>query len=109
VEDTLSAWFRRLAAGQHPFTADRKHLHHKLLDWGLTPKQVVLLMYCATIVLGIIALLLMVGKLKKKIGLVVGTRPEAIKMAPVYLTLREFFEVDFHSHRTTQRNVLPRS
>jgi len=36
-----------------------------------------------------------VGKLKKKIGLVVGTRPEAIKMAPVYLTLREFFEVDF--------------
>jgi len=25
--------FRRLAAGQHPFTADRKHLHHKLLDW----------------------------------------------------------------------------
>jgi len=33
VEDTLSAWFRRLAAGQHPFTADRKHLHHKLLDW----------------------------------------------------------------------------
>ncbi|HRC95774.1 MAG TPA: UDP-N-acetylglucosamine 2-epimerase, partial [Coprothermobacter proteolyticus] len=35
------------------------------------------------------------GKLKKKIGLVVGTRPEAIKMAPVYLTLREFFEVDF--------------
>lgn len=59
VEDTLSAWFRRLAAGQHPFTADRKHLHHKLLDWGLTPKQVVLLMYCATIVLGIIALLLM--------------------------------------------------
>jgi UDP-GlcNAc:undecaprenyl-phosphate GlcNAc-1-phosphate transferase len=37
VEDTLSAWFRRLAAGQHPFTADRKHLHHKLLDWGLQP------------------------------------------------------------------------
>jgi len=32
-----------------------------LLDWGLTPKQVVLLMYCATIVLGIIALLLMGG------------------------------------------------
>jgi UDP-GlcNAc:undecaprenyl-phosphate GlcNAc-1-phosphate transferase len=59
VEDTLSAWFRRLAAGQHPFTADRKHLHHKLLEWGLTPTQVVLLMYCATIVLGIIAVLLM--------------------------------------------------
>jgi UDP-N-acetylglucosamine 2-epimerase (non-hydrolysing) len=36
-----------------------------------------------------------VGNLRKRIGIVVGTRPEAIKMAPVYLALKEQFDVDF--------------
>ncbi|WP_018963045.1 non-hydrolyzing UDP-N-acetylglucosamine 2-epimerase [Coprothermobacter platensis] len=35
------------------------------------------------------------GSLKKRIGIVVGTRPEAIKMAPVYLALKDKFDVDF--------------
>jgi len=33
--DTLRVFTLRLAKGQSPFTADRKHLHHKLLGFGL--------------------------------------------------------------------------
>lgn len=58
LEDTVAAWLRRLAAGKHPFSADRQHIHHRLLDFGLSPTQTVLVMYCATIILGIIALFL---------------------------------------------------
>lgn len=33
--DTLRVFTLRLAKGQSPFTADRRHLHHKLLGFGL--------------------------------------------------------------------------
>ncbi len=33
--DTLRVFTLRLAKGQSPFTADKKHLHHKLLGFGL--------------------------------------------------------------------------
>lgn len=35
--DTLSVMVRRMAIGRSPFAADRRHLHHLLLDGGLTP------------------------------------------------------------------------
>ena len=33
--------------------ADRKHLHHRLLDSGLTVKQAVMFLYAITVVFGI--------------------------------------------------------
>ena len=33
--DTLRVFTLRLAKGQSPFIADRRHLHHKLLEFGL--------------------------------------------------------------------------
>ena len=48
---------RRLIAGQSPFkTADRKHLHHLLLDWGFSHRSAVLIIYLVTILLGAFAL-----------------------------------------------------
>jgi hypothetical protein len=43
------------------FSADRAHIHHKLLDLGLTHRQAVLLLYGASCLLGITALLLTVA------------------------------------------------
>ena len=37
---------------------DRGHLHHRLLSMGLSEKQIVLLMYVVTAVLGTLALVL---------------------------------------------------
>lgn len=52
--DTISAIFRRLAEGKSPFAADRSHIHHKLIDLGLSQKQAVLLLYATGIVLGVL-------------------------------------------------------
>lgn len=44
ITDTALAFIRRLRKGVHPFVADREHVHHRLLNLGLSHKQVVLLM-----------------------------------------------------------------
>lgn len=48
---------RRLRAGKSPFSADRKHLHHRLLDMGHTHFQAVLIFYSWTTVFAIGTLL----------------------------------------------------
>lgn len=55
------AWtiLRRLVAGKNPFKfADRKHLHFRLLDFGLSVKQAVFLYYGFAAVFGLAALIL---------------------------------------------------
>jgi UDP-GlcNAc:undecaprenyl-phosphate GlcNAc-1-phosphate transferase len=39
------AVFRRVRAGKSPFSADRKHLHHRLLDMGHSHLHAVLILY----------------------------------------------------------------
>jgi len=51
--DFSLAVFRRLRAGKSPFAADRKHLHHRLLDMGHTHLTAVLLLYAWTAVASI--------------------------------------------------------
>ncbi|WP_461964491.1 hypothetical protein [Curtobacterium sp. 24E2] len=45
---------RRLSAGKSPFSADRKHLHHRLLDMGHSHFHAVLIFYAwtATVAVG---------------------------------------------------------
>jgi len=45
--DTVLAVARRFVARQPIFGADRGHIHHRLLDRGLTPRRVALLLYMA--------------------------------------------------------------
>lgn len=56
--DTGYTIVRRIRAGKSPVWGDRKHLHHKLLDAGLSKKQVVYLYWVSTALLGILALYL---------------------------------------------------
>src|SRR5262249_7305802 len=59
VYDTVSVALRRMMEGRGPFSPDRKHLHHKLLDGaGLSHDQVVLWMYVMHMVLVFIGYLL---------------------------------------------------
>jgi len=44
------AILRRLRAGKSPFSADRKHLHHRLLDMGHSHLHAVLIFYAWTLV-----------------------------------------------------------
>ncbi len=134
IFDTLFAICRRILKHKPIMQADRGHLHHKLMDAGLTQKQVVIILYTVTAVLGIfavvvvesdiwkaVALLLILAVLsvigskeladkkknlpikkervknenaKIKIMVIFGTRPEAIKMCPLILKLKENKDID---------------
>lgn len=135
IFDTLFAIGRRIAHHKPIMQADRGHLHHKLMDAGLSQRQVVMILYSVTAVLGIfavvafesniwkaVALLLMLAILtvvgskeiadKKKqrevnmpvrvknenakirVMAIFGTRPEAIKMCPLVLKLKENKDID---------------
>lgn len=70
VDSSLAPWFvapplvdciatilRRLRHGRSPFRADRGHLHHLLLDAGVSPARVACLLGTLTLALGALALL----------------------------------------------------
>ena len=61
VIDTFWIIIRRLSQRRSPFSADRGHFHHRLLDLGLTHRQVVLLIYAICIVLAVLSLALTGG------------------------------------------------
>ena len=43
--DLVLAVIRRMRAGQSPFAADKKHLHHRLLDTGYSQRASVMIVY----------------------------------------------------------------
>lgn len=61
IIDTFWIITRRLISGRSPFSPDRGHFHHRLLDLGLSHKGVVLLIYTITAVLAVLSLLLAGG------------------------------------------------
>ncbi len=56
--DTTSAIFRRILRGRSFMHADRAHIHHRLIDMGLSHKQSVIVMYMGTAALGLSAIVL---------------------------------------------------
>jgi UDP-GlcNAc:undecaprenyl-phosphate GlcNAc-1-phosphate transferase len=56
--DFALAVVRRLAAGKSPFAADRKHLHHRLQDFGHSHLGSVLVFYIWSISVSVTCLLL---------------------------------------------------
>ena len=49
--DTFRIFVIRIFSGKSPFAADRNHIHHKLIDIGLSHKMSVLLVYTFTILI----------------------------------------------------------
>ncbi len=58
IIDTFWIIVRRVASGRTPFSPDRGHIHHRLLDLGLTHTQAVLLIYALCIGLASLSLVL---------------------------------------------------
>ncbi len=58
IIDTFWIIVRRVSEGRSPFSPDRGHIHHRLLDLGLSHRQTVLAIYGICIVLAVLALLL---------------------------------------------------
>jgi UDP-GlcNAc:undecaprenyl-phosphate GlcNAc-1-phosphate transferase len=56
IIDTFWVIVRRLSAGRSPFSPDRGHIHHLLLDLGLSHRSTVLLIYAVCATLGLMSL-----------------------------------------------------
>ena len=56
--DTAFAIIRRVLRGQNPMTPDRGHLHHRLIDHGLSQKQAVAVLYSLSAMMGLTAVVI---------------------------------------------------
>jgi UDP-GlcNAc:undecaprenyl-phosphate GlcNAc-1-phosphate transferase len=56
IIDTFWIIVRRLATGHSPFTPDRGHIHHRLLDLGLSHARTVLVIYGICIALAVLSI-----------------------------------------------------
>ena len=55
------AVLRRMRAGKSPFSPDRKHLHHRMLDLGHRDRDAVLIFYAWTAIISLSVLLMYIG------------------------------------------------
>ncbi|MCL2576381.1 MAG: undecaprenyl/decaprenyl-phosphate alpha-N-acetylglucosaminyl 1-phosphate transferase [Defluviitaleaceae bacterium] len=69
IVDTVYVTVKRILRGKSPMVADRGHMHHQLIDRGMSHKQTVLIMYTASIFAGGLALLISLNDLR---ALIVG-------------------------------------
>jgi UDP-GlcNAc:undecaprenyl-phosphate GlcNAc-1-phosphate transferase len=60
--DMLLAMVRRFLERRSIFSADRGHLHHRLLDLGLTHRRAVLVLYALSLVFTLLALVVHLGR-----------------------------------------------
>ena len=51
--DTAFAFLRRLLSGKNPMSPDRGHLHHRLIDMGMSQKRAVAILYTVSGLLGL--------------------------------------------------------
>ncbi len=70
IFDTLFAIIRRLIHGKSIMEADRGHLHHRLIDLGLSQRQAVLVLYAIAAIFGVFAIVLMESSIWKAIGFI---------------------------------------
>ena len=61
ILDTVVAALRRMATGHNPFSADRGHFHHRLVDMGFSHKEAVSLLYAISGLLGLVAVMYTMG------------------------------------------------
>jgi UDP-GlcNAc:undecaprenyl-phosphate GlcNAc-1-phosphate transferase len=71
IFDTAFAIIRRYVNKKPIMEADRDHLHHKLIKFGLNQRQTVLIMYFISTLLGIVAVI--IADTDPFIGLMVAT------------------------------------
>lgn len=84
IFDTTFAIFRRLINKRPISEADKGHVHHRLLDKGLSQKQAVLVLYMVSAVFGSAAILL--AGIKPEYGLIV----TAVVLTIVFLGAARF-------------------
>lgn len=71
IFDTLFAILRRLIKGQGIMTPDRGHLHHRLIDMGLSHRTAVIVLYALSTILAISAIVMLISNFLRTVVLLV--------------------------------------
>jgi UDP-GlcNAc:undecaprenyl-phosphate/decaprenyl-phosphate GlcNAc-1-phosphate transferase len=99
ILETVLSVVRRLISGRPVFTADREHIHHKLLQHGLTHRQVVILLYGVSAIFAMLSLFLL-WPTGSSLGLVLAVLGIGIWIGVQHLGYLEFGELARVAHRT---------
>jgi UDP-GlcNAc:undecaprenyl-phosphate/decaprenyl-phosphate GlcNAc-1-phosphate transferase len=105
LETSLSV-LRRLISGRPVFTADREHIHHKLMQHGMTHRQVVILLYGVSAIFALLSLFLL-WPTGSSLGLVLAVLGIGIWIGVQHLGYLEFGELARVAQRTLdQRQIV---
>lgn len=102
ILETLLSVLRRVISGQPLFRADREHIHHKLLQRGMSPRQVVIALYAVSALFALLSLFLLwpAGPTLGLVLLVIGT---VIWFGVQHLGYLEFWEIRRVAQRTIEQ------
>ncbi len=93
---------RRFLSGKPIFSADREHIHHKLLKRGLSQRQVVLILYGASAIFGLLSLILLLPG-GGPLALVLIVLGGIVWLGVQHLGYHEFFELRRVAQRTIEQ------
>ena len=104
LETTLSV-MRRLISGKPLFTGDREHIHHKLLQLGMTHRQVVIVLYGVSAIFALLSLFLLWPS-GSSLGIVLAVVGTGMWVGVQHLGYLEFGELARVAQRTLgQRQI----
>jgi UDP-GlcNAc:undecaprenyl-phosphate/decaprenyl-phosphate GlcNAc-1-phosphate transferase len=101
LETSLSV-VRRLISGRPVFTADREHIHHKLLQRGMSHRQVVIVLYGVSALFALLSLFLL-WPTGSTLGLVLAVLGTGIWIGVQHLGYLEFGEIRRVAQRTIEQ------
>jgi UDP-GlcNAc:undecaprenyl-phosphate/decaprenyl-phosphate GlcNAc-1-phosphate transferase len=101
LETTLSV-LRRLISGKPVFVADREHIHHKLLQLGMSHRKVVIVLYAVSALFALLSLFLLWPS-GPTLGLVLAVLGMGVWFGVQHLGYLEFGELRRVAQRTIEQ------
>jgi UDP-GlcNAc:undecaprenyl-phosphate GlcNAc-1-phosphate transferase len=106
ILETSISILRRLIGGRPILTADREHIHHRLLQMGFSHRQVVIVLYAVSAVFAMLSLFLL-WPTGSTVGLVLAVVGTGIWLGIQHLNYPEFGELRRVAQRTIdQRQIV---
>jgi UDP-GlcNAc:undecaprenyl-phosphate GlcNAc-1-phosphate transferase len=105
ILETALSMLRRFISGRPVFTADREHIHHKLLQLGFTHRQVVITLYAVSALFALLSLFLL-WPAGSTLGLVLAVLGSGIWIGVQHLGYLEFGELRRVAHRTMEQRQI---
>jgi UDP-GlcNAc:undecaprenyl-phosphate GlcNAc-1-phosphate transferase len=102
ILETVLSIFRRLISGKPVFTADREHIHHKLLQLGMSDRKVVIVLYAVSAVFALLSLFLL-WPTGSTLGLVLAIVGIGVWFGVQHLGYLEFGELRRVARRTVEQ------